>query len=187
MNPWIQHLKAYASKKKITYAQALKDPKAQSSYKRDTKGGAVYGDTSPPSSPRSGDTFSMGVAPEPAPSRRRPATTRAPPNGYRSPVPSLPQFIFPARLAKKPTTMSVKQLESRANGIIDMIEELQSDGYLTEQYGNTLVGDVEKVLTQRADLSVSAKHDVLTNIVKEIRQAVDALVRDQDQPDAHAF
>jgi adenylosuccinate synthase len=39
-NPWIEHLRQYAFKNKMTYAQALKDPKAQALYKKSTMGGA---------------------------------------------------------------------------------------------------------------------------------------------------
>jgi hypothetical protein len=212
MNPWIEHLKQYASKKNITYAQAIKDPKARASYKPKTakasKGGAVYGDrdsddeekftmgkpppTATSSRPRK---FIKGVKPErpfsmgkePAKTTRRVAPrVSAPPSGYKSPVPVLKKFMFPARLAKKPTDMSLKELKFRMDSIIDAIEKFQTDGHLTEIYGNTLIGDVEAVM-DRADLSVSRKHDVLTNIVKEVRTAVDQLVSGRDAPDPQAF
>lgn len=34
MNKWIQHVKAYAAKHKMSYMMALKDPKCKSSYKK---------------------------------------------------------------------------------------------------------------------------------------------------------
>lgn len=34
MNPWITHVKAYASKHKMTYNQALRDPKCKMAYKK---------------------------------------------------------------------------------------------------------------------------------------------------------
>lgn len=224
MNPWIEHLKQYASKKNITYAQAIKDPKARSSYKpivsratsrldkpktaKPSKGGAVYGDRdgdeeeftmgkAPPTASSSRPRqplkkgvapvrpFSMGKAPASKAPRARPRVS-APPSGYKSPVPVLKKFMFPARLAKKPTDMSLKELKFRMDSIIDAIEGFQTDGHLTEVYGNTLIGDVEAVM-DRADLSVSRKHDVLTNIVKEVRTAVDQLVSGRDAPDPQAF
>lgn len=234
-NPWIEHLKQYASKKNITYAQAIKDPKARASYKpktvKSSKGGAVYGDRDeeemtptppsgrvirkaivpkrpsstgkpmgftmgkPPATPSSDRPikkgivpvrpFSMGKEPAKAPVRRQ-VRVSAPPNGYISPIPVLKKFMFPARLAKKPTEMSLKELKFRAESIVDAIDGFQSDGYLTEVYAKTLVGDVQAVL-DRGDLSVSRKHDLLTNIVKEIRTEVDAMVSGRDAPDPQAF
>jgi hypothetical protein len=37
-NPWIQHVKSYAKKNKLTYSCALSDPNCKSSYKRPVKG-----------------------------------------------------------------------------------------------------------------------------------------------------
>lgn len=34
MNPWIAHVKAYSQKHKMSYSEALKDPKCKASYKK---------------------------------------------------------------------------------------------------------------------------------------------------------
>jgi len=34
MNPWITHCKQYASKHKMSYRDAIKDPKCKASYKK---------------------------------------------------------------------------------------------------------------------------------------------------------
>lgn len=40
MNPWIEHIKAYAKKKNISYSKALKDPQAKAMY-HNSRGGMV--------------------------------------------------------------------------------------------------------------------------------------------------
>lgn len=58
MNKWIDHVKKYASKKGISYTQALKDPNVKKGYKptkKVVKGGARYGVPDSPSTPNDDD------------------------------------------------------------------------------------------------------------------------------------
>lgn len=85
MHPWIEHVKKFASKKGISYSEALKDPKVKDGYKSASKKGGTVGDDPEP--------------PPPAPTRREKGPKTYDPNMFkyasfippRDPKP-LPQF-----------------------------------------------------------------------------------------------
>ena len=110
VNPWIEHVKKFASKKGISYTQALKHADVKKGYKAKAKGGAVYGAPDSPSPPTEKllkftfddddddeKEFTMGKPDSKKPRRRSSskastATTNAP---------QLPRFTFPQRMTSE--------------------------------------------------------------------------------------
>lgn len=171
MNKWIQHVKEYASKKGISYTQALKDPNVKKGYKSKTKGGATYGD------PDSPPPFSMGSAPATSSSARRPSRRRV-----RATTPRTP--ASPGSPASPTESEREEDLIDRADDIWFLIKDLQEQDVITKELQKALLGDIKKILGDTR-LDISAKHDALTNVMKEIRQFTD--LEDQDEPSADAF
>lgn len=96
-NPWIEHVKAFASKKGISYFDALKHKDVKKGYK--TKSGGApgrnpfaFGDTKIPSPPAATEGFTMGTQyPNASQSRRvvKPkVAVRSPP--VPAPAPAIP-------------------------------------------------------------------------------------------------
>lgn len=71
-------------------------------------------------------------------------------------------------------------LDDHVQQVLYMIAELEDMDELTSTYADRLEKDIIKLLKKK--ISISAKHDALTNIEKELRQATDGQV-----PDPHAF
>lgn len=169
VNPWIEHVRKFASKKGISYTNALKHKDVKKGYKSKAMGGAVYGvPDSPPASP---PTFTMGTAPATAQTnapRRRRATTPRTPASPQSPTESEREA----------------DLIDRADDIWFLIKELADEGSLTKRFAKALLDDIKKILGD-SRLDISAKHDALTNVMKEIRQYTD--LEDQDEPSALPF
>ena len=189
MNPWIQHVKAFASKNELSYRDALKHPDVKKGYKSEKKGGATYGD---PDSPL---PFTMGTAPATSASAR-PSARRV--VRGRVPVPPVvaPLFIHPtARRAVRgrppppsPVSPTPSFTEEEKEDLIDraddfwfMVKDLEDDGDITKAFAKELRKDIKKILGD-TKMSISEKHDRLTSILKKVRSLTDGAV-----PDPHAF
>ena len=173
VNPWIEHVKAFASKKGMSYRDALKHTDVKKGYKSKTKGGAVYGvPDSPPSSP---PTFTMGTAPAIN-------STQQPRRRGRASTPRMP--ASPASPASPTASEREEDLIDRADDIWFLIKELKDEGSITKQLAKALLDDIKKILGDNR-LDISAKHDGLTNVMKEIRQFTD--LEEQEEPSALPF
>lgn len=171
VNPWIEHVRSFASKKGISYFDALKHKDVKKGYKPKAKGGAVYGAPDSPPSSTPSTTYTFGT--------NQPATFQPPQPSRRRPRASTP------RTPQSPTEAERQaDLIDRADDIWFLIEDLYKEGSITMAFKKALHNDIRKILGDTR-LDISAKHDALTNVMKEIRQYTD--LEDQDEPSALPF
>lgn len=126
-NPWIEHVRAFAKKKGLTYFQALRDPDVKKGYKKKV-GGTVS---------QSGMNNSEDI-----------------------------------------------RLRQRFQQFFDMIDMIEDQHLITPLYADSLRRD-SYVLANDTRMSISEKHDILTNLLKEVRTITDEQLYGKPQP--HAF
>lgn len=193
-NPWIEHVKKFASKKGMSYRDALKDPNVKKGYKKKT-GGATYGVQDSPRTPNDDDYIDPrfhakdGEEPEmkqiTETMRRVNVSARRPQREQeqmRIRPPSQPPAGRRIINAKKPSVQDPKRIKTRADFLKGWIEVSMDEDIVPRRSGLMLIEEIDDILMDK-DSSFSDKMDDLLEVEKSLRVFID----EGEQPSALPF
>lgn len=202
MNPWIEHVKKFASKKGISYTQALKDPNVKKGYKpiKKQSGGATYGVPDSPTSPKTpnddgyidprfnipdevSDMTEAMRRTDISGSRRRAVARRPQREKEEMTVrkPSRPPAGRRVVSAKKPSVEDPKRIGIKANFLRGWIKVSMDDGMIPRRTAMNLLQEIEDIVND-TNTSFSEKMDDLLLVEKSLR-----VFDDGEEPSAQAF
>lgn len=186
-NPWIQHVKKYASKKGISYTQALKDPKVKKGYKPMTakKGGALTTEQETANFLRDANRLKEEIT--------MLNKENAFPPFFNNFVNEINELIENEELTIKQKYKKLKKiyrdqghikLITRGAYIQDDIDEFVNDGHLNQEDADNYTNEIDEALEENMGPRFnSQKHDKLTEIEKKIRKRVAQNQGQNPEPD----